>query len=46
VYSILTEFGGSMKPGRLIKVYLGETFSKFCMDVYVSGVFLVQSGLK
>jgi hypothetical protein len=27
-------------------VYLSETFSKFCMDVYLSGVFLVQNGLK
>jgi len=46
VHNILTEFGGSMKLGRLIKVYLSETFSKFCMDVYLSGVFLVQNGLK
>jgi len=35
-----------MKLGRLIKVYLSETFCKFCMDVYLSGAFLVQNGLK
>jgi len=46
VHNILTEFGGSMKLGRLIKVYLSETFCKFCMDVYLSGAFLVQNGLK
>jgi hypothetical protein len=27
-------------------VYLSETFSKFYMDVCMSGVFLVQNGLK
>jgi hypothetical protein len=43
LYNILIEFG---KVVRVIKMCLKETYTKVCIDKYLSGTFPIQNGLK
>jgi hypothetical protein len=44
--NILTEFCIPMKPVRLIKMYLNETYGKVPIGKHVSDTFLLLNGLK
>jgi hypothetical protein len=46
LYSILTEFGISVKLGRLIKMCLNKMYSKVHASKHLSDNFPVQNGLK
>jgi hypothetical protein len=46
LYNILLEFGISTKLGKLIKMYLNETYSKARTDKHLSDSFLIQNGLR
>ena len=44
--SIDIEFGVPMKPVRLIKMCLNETYSRFRVGKHLSGMFHIENGLK
>jgi hypothetical protein len=46
LYNILIEFGVPLKPARLIKMCLNETYSKVRIGKYSSDNFPIQNGLK
>ena len=46
LYNILIEFGIPMKPARLIKMCLTETYSRFRVGKNLSDMFPVRNGLK
>jgi hypothetical protein len=46
LYNILIEFGVLMKPVRLIKMCLNETYSKVHTGKHLSDSFPIQNGLK
>jgi len=45
-HSILIEFGRSMELGRLIKIFLNETYIKVHIDKNLSDTILIQNGPK
>jgi hypothetical protein len=46
VYNILNEFGVSMKPIRLITMYLNEIYNQVHICKHLSDVFHIQNCLK
>lgn len=46
LYSILTEFGISMKLTRMIKMYLNETCFKINIGKHLCDECTIQNGLK
>jgi hypothetical protein len=46
LYNILIEFGVPMKPVRLIKMCLNETYIKVRIGKHLSDSFPIQNGLK
>jgi sorting nexin-29 len=46
LYNILIEFGISMKPVRLIKMCLSETYSRVRVGKHLSATFPIKNGLK
>jgi hypothetical protein len=46
LYNILIEFGVPMKPVRLIKMCLNETYSKVCISKQLYDTFPIQNGVK
>ena len=46
MYYILTEFGIHLKPVRLIKICLVETYSRVCLGKHFSDTFPIKYGLQ
>jgi hypothetical protein len=46
LYSIVIEFGVSMKLVRLIKICLNETYSNVRIGKHLSDIFPIQNSLK
>jgi hypothetical protein len=46
LYNILIEYGIPMKLGRLIKMFLNETYNKVLLGTHLSDNFPIQIGLK
>jgi hypothetical protein len=46
LYNILSEFGIPMKPVKLMKICLNETYSRVWVGKYLSGMFPFRNGLK
>jgi hypothetical protein len=46
LYNILIEFGIHIKPLRLIKLYLNETYSRIRVGKYLSNTFRIKNSLK
>jgi hypothetical protein len=46
MYSVLIEFGTSMKLVRFIEMSLNENYSKVCIGKNLSDAFPIQNGLK
>jgi len=46
LYNILIEFDIPMKPVRLIKMCLIETYSRVCVGKNLSDIFPIRNGLK
>jgi hypothetical protein len=46
LYNILIEFGVPMKPVRLIKMCLNETYSKVHIGKHLSNIFPIQNDLQ
>jgi sorting nexin-29 len=45
-YNIVIEFGIPLKPARLIKMCLNETYSRVCVGRHLSDRFRIKIGLK